>query len=123
MNVNVKRYIGKTGVDVKSEAAIKKECFAFGYMDGYFDIETYKPNISNYGVEAMEYEKGYVHGVNDRLIKVEEDEKDYNAERKTWLFELAKYDSTNSIENRQLVSKDKEDYKYFYNTIQKARKK
>jgi len=109
------RMIHKTHVTDGCKETIKKECFAFGYLDGYFDETTYENCIVTCDAQKNYYNLGFQKGVNDRLHAQDEDLEMYENTKLAWTLELAKHDYIHEIENRKLSKK----YKNLYDECQK----
>ena len=117
------KYIYQTSITSDNKETIKRQCFAFGYLDGYFDEVVYEENIEICDIENKYYAKGYQEGVAERLknnnnilLKVEKTE---------WVKKLAIYDSMNDINGRKLSSLYKDLYEEIYqnNLIIRGEKK
>lgn len=97
-NMNSLRwYMYKTSIGDKDKVSIGKNCRAFGFLDGYFDEVTYENYFEKNDENKANYEKGFIEGVNERLVtepKVLVDEK------KDWVIKLAIYDGKNNIDQR-----------------------
>lgn len=107
------RLIHKTHVTEGCKETIKKECYGFGYLDGYFDEVTYESYINSSDTQKNYYNLGYQKGVNDRLHNQDEDIEEYEKTKIAWLIELAKYDNKNGIDNRKISQKYIEIYNYY----------
>ena len=85
-NINVKKYTFDTKLKTSSPS-IDKQCFAFGYLDGFMDEELYKQYLNN--EKSLEYDLGYQEA---KSLK-----KDLNLKivKEIWLLKLAVFDAQN----------------------------
>lgn len=117
------KYIYQTSVTSDNKETIKRQCFAFGYLDGYFDEVVYEENIEICEMENKYYNLGFLEGKNDRLRQ--DNDILLKLEKATWVKKLALYDSMNGINGRKLSSLYKNLYEEIYqnNLIIRGEKK
>ena len=97
-NMNSLRwYMYKTSIGDKDKVSIGKNCRAFGFLDGYFDEVTYENYFEKNDENKANYEKGFIEGVNERLVT---EHKVLVDEKKDWVIKLAIYDGKNNIDQR-----------------------
>ena len=117
------KYIYQTSVTSDNKETIKRQCFAFGYLDGYFDEVVYEENIEICDIENKYYNFGFLEGNNDRLRQ--DNDILLKVEKTQWVKKLALYDSMNGINGRKLSSAYKNLYEEIYknNLIIKGKKR
>lgn len=94
------KYIFNTEVTSKDLECTKKQCYSYGYLDGYFDEVVYEENLEMCDIHKKYYNLGYQDGVNDRLnIK---DMDDYKLCKGNWIKAIADYDDKNNVKIRKL---------------------
>lgn len=93
-------YIFNTKVTSKDLECTKKQCYSYGYLDGYFDEVVYEENLEMCDLHKKYYNLGYEDGVNDRL-NIDDLEK-YKISKGTWIKSIASYDGKNNIRVRKL---------------------
>ena len=95
-NINVKKYTFDTKLKTSSPS-IDKQCFAFGYLDGYFKEEVYEDFLEVKECMFVAYNLGYKQGEEARFLatSTKEGKEKWELEKHTWLKSLAKFDINN----------------------------
>lgn len=95
-NINVKKYTFDTKLKTSSPS-IDKQCFAFGYLDGYFKEEVYEDFLEVKECMFVAYNLGYKQGEEARFLatSTKEGKEKWELEKQTWLKSLAKFDINN----------------------------
>lgn len=111
-------YIYKTSVNVVSSEAIRKHCYVFGYLDGYFDEVIYHNYTLDIEQHFKPYSIGLHKGINDRLRMIEGDDslKEYKEEKVLWLKKLAMHDALNGFTGRKFSARADQIYNIFVNS-------
>ena len=114
-NVNIEKYMFDTELK-KSCPSLERQCFAFGYLDGYFKEEVYEDLLDFKENMFVAYNLGYRQGESARLDKRQDvqEYEEWKKEKDTWIKSLAEFDAKNFVSGRRFSANSKPFYEKYY---------